>query len=103
MSALHASVLQKALQFLRNFARNMQLQFKLGHIDLFHYFYLAVLTERDWKMIVGCFKLLSCIFEQILMTTMKDDSNVNERILHTGSQVLPYTILIHAPSVPSFI
>jgi hypothetical protein len=75
MSALHASVLQKALWFLRNFARKMQVHFKAGHVDLFLNFHLAVLIERDWKMVVGCFKVLSCTFEQILMTTMKDDSN----------------------------
>jgi hypothetical protein len=47
--------------------------------------------------------VLSCTFEEILMTTVKDDSNFNEHILNTGSQVLPNSILMHAPSVSSFI
>jgi len=81
----------------------VQLQFKASHVDLFFYFHLLVLIERDWKMVVGCFKVLSCTFERILMTTMKDDSNVNEHMPNTGSQHLPYTILIHAPSVSSYI
>jgi hypothetical protein len=103
MSALHASVLQNVLQFLRNSARNVQLQFKTGHVDLFLYFDRTLIIERDWKMVVGCFKVLSCTFDQILMTTMKDGRSVNERVLNTGSQVLPYIILTHAPSVSSFI
>jgi len=28
-------------------------------------------------MVVGCFKVPSCTLRQVLMTTMKDDSNVN--------------------------